>query len=122
MLDLASIRERARLRLLSSPTSMAIPASPASDRSAGAAAVQPTSQLAVLASEGMDDRRRCRECRHYRQGRCGNHRFAGLDSAEVGRDFAGVLQRCAGFEVLIARDDAADRQPLLHTPERSSST
>jgi hypothetical protein len=48
-----------------------------------------------------DDRRLCLECRHLagRSGtwRCGNHRAAGLALPEVGRDLAGLLQRCAGF-------------------------
>ena len=45
-----------------------------------------------------DDRGACVECRHYRPGRCGNHRTAGLYSSEVGRDLATLLQRCPGFE------------------------
>jgi hypothetical protein len=43
-----------------------------------------------------DDRATCTECRHYRPGRCGNHRRAGLYSAEVGRDLGAMLQRCPG--------------------------
>jgi hypothetical protein len=39
----------------------------------------------------------CVECKHYRPGRCGNHKRAGLGSDEVGRDLAGLLQRCDGF-------------------------
>ena len=47
---------------------------------------------------GDDDRVSCTDCRHYRPGRCGNHRRAGLHSPELGRDLAGLLQRCPGFE------------------------
>lgn len=47
---------------------------------------------------GADDRVSCAgECAHYRPGRCRNHRPAGLQSADVGRDLAGLLQRCPGF-------------------------
>lgn len=44
-----------------------------------------------------DDRHLCLECRHYRPGRCRNHRAADLRSPEVGRDLATVFQHCAGF-------------------------
>lgn len=44
-----------------------------------------------------DPRVSCAECRHYRRGKCGNHRRAGLDGDDVGRDLAGLLQRCEGF-------------------------
>ena len=47
---------------------------------------------------GDDDRVSCADCRHYRPGRCGNHRRAWLHSAELGRDLAGMLQRCPGFQ------------------------
>ena len=43
-----------------------------------------------------DDRVSCTDCRHYRPGRCGNHRLAGLPAADLGRDLAGLLQRCPG--------------------------
>ena len=46
-----------------------------------------------------DDRVNCTECHHHRPGRCGNHRAAGLHSPELGRDLAGMLQRCPGFEL-----------------------
>ena len=46
----------------------------------------------------QDDRVSCTDCRHYRPGRCGNCKAAGLGSADVGRDFAAMLQRCPGFE------------------------
>ena len=45
-----------------------------------------------------DDRSMCLECRHYRPGRCSNHRRAGLNVRDVGRDFAAMLQRCPGFD------------------------
>ncbi len=45
-----------------------------------------------------DPRVSCTDCRHYRPGRCGNHRRAGLNVADVGRDLAAMLQRCPGFE------------------------
>ncbi len=44
-----------------------------------------------------DDRTSCTDCRHYRPGRCGNHRRADLHSSEVSRDLAAMLQRCPGF-------------------------
>jgi hypothetical protein len=44
-----------------------------------------------------DYRHSCAECQHYRPGRCGNHRLAGLEGPEVGRDLAALLQHCAGF-------------------------
>ena len=44
-----------------------------------------------------DDRVSCIDCRHYRPGRCGDHRRAGLNAADVGRDLAGMLQRCPAF-------------------------
>jgi hypothetical protein len=45
-----------------------------------------------------DERVSCTDCRHYRPGRCGNHRRAGLNVADVGRDLAAMLQRCPGFD------------------------
>ena len=44
-----------------------------------------------------DERVSCADCRHYQPGRCGNHRSAGLNVADVGRDLAALLQRCPGF-------------------------
>lgn len=44
-----------------------------------------------------DSRVSCTDCQHYRSGRCGNHRRAGLNSDDVGRDLAALLQRCPGF-------------------------
>ena len=45
-----------------------------------------------------DDRSTCVECTHYRPGRCGNHHAAQLSTADVGREFATLLQRCPGFD------------------------
>ena len=46
-----------------------------------------------------DDRVMCAgECAHYSPGRCGNHKAARLHSLELGRDMAGLLQRCPGFQ------------------------
>lgn len=47
--------------------------------------------------DAEDDRRACVECSHYRPGRCGNHRAAGLHTHDLGRDLASLPQRCAGF-------------------------
>ena len=51
----------------------------------------------VVRDRDADDRVSCADCRHYRPGRCGNHRTAGLHSGDVGRDLAAMLQRCPGF-------------------------
>jgi hypothetical protein len=53
-------------------------------------------RLTLRDREG-DDRVSCADCKHYRPGRCGNHRRAGLNVADVGHDLAGRLQRCPGF-------------------------
>lgn len=53
-------------------------------------------RLARRDREG-DPRVSCTECLRYGRGRCGNHRAAGLHSAEVGRDLAAMLQHCPGF-------------------------
>lgn len=45
-----------------------------------------------------DDRRSCADCRNYRPGRCVAYRAAGLHRPEIGRDLAGMLQRCPAFE------------------------
>ena len=45
-----------------------------------------------------DERVSCTDCRHYRPGHCSNHRRAGLNVADVGRDLAALLQRCPGFQ------------------------
>jgi hypothetical protein len=46
----------------------------------------------------------CTDCRHYRPSRCSNHRRAGLQSADVGRDLASLLQRCPGFDPRATRE------------------
>ena len=53
----------------------------------------------VMRDRSADDERvNCTDCRHYRPGRCSNHRAARLHSPEVGRDLAALLQRCPGFQ------------------------
>ncbi len=51
----------------------------------------------TLRDRDADNRVICTECQHYRSGRCGNHRAAGLQAPEMGPDLAAMLQRCAGF-------------------------
>ena len=51
----------------------------------------------VIRDRTGDDRVSCADCPHYRLGRCGNHRRAGLHGAEVGRDLVAMLQRCTGY-------------------------
>lgn len=46
-----------------------------------------------------DPRVSCADCQHFRPGRCGNHRRAGLQMPDAGRDLAGLLQRCPGFRL-----------------------
>ena len=45
----------------------------------------------------QDARVSCIDCKHYRPGRCGNYRRAGISAPDVGRDMAVFLQRCPGF-------------------------
>lgn len=52
----------------------------------------------TLRDRAGDTRVSCADCRHYGLGRCCNHRRAGLQTPEVGRDLAAMLQRCAGFD------------------------
>ena len=51
----------------------------------------------TLRDREHDERVSCTDCRHYRPGRCGNHRAAGLRVPDMGRDLAAMLQRCEGF-------------------------
>ena len=51
----------------------------------------------VCRDRSGDIRASCTECHNYRPGWCVNHIAAGLGTAEVGRDLAGLLQRCQGF-------------------------
>lgn len=46
----------------------------------------------------QDNRVSCVECRHYRPGRCGRFRRAGLSASDVGHDFAGLLQHCPAYQ------------------------
>jgi hypothetical protein len=52
----------------------------------------------VIRDREADDRVSCADCRHYRPGRCGNHRRAGLQAPDLGHTMAALLQRCPGFE------------------------
>ena len=52
----------------------------------------------VRRDRDLDARVSCADCRHYRPGRCSNHRRAGLSTPDVGRVLAGLLQRCPGFK------------------------
>jgi len=54
----------------------------------------------VRRDRDADSRVICGECRHYRPGRCRNHRRAGLHAPDVGRDLAALPQSCPGFEIL----------------------
>ena len=45
-----------------------------------------------------DSRVNCVDCLHYRPGRCGNHRRAGLQAPEISRDMAATMQRCGGVK------------------------
>ena len=45
-----------------------------------------------------DERVSCIDCGHYRAGRCGSRRHAGLHGSAIGRELASLLQRCPGFE------------------------
>ena len=52
----------------------------------------------VKRDRDLDDRVSCTDCQHYRPGRCDNHGQAGLNTSDVGRDLAAMLQRCPGFQ------------------------
>ena len=47
----------------------------------------------------QDDRIACAECTHFKPCRCASHQAAALQSPEVSRDLATLLQRCPGFEL-----------------------
>ena len=51
----------------------------------------------VQRDRDIDDRVSCTDCLHYRPGRCGNHRHAGLNMPDIGRDWAALLHRCPGY-------------------------
>jgi hypothetical protein len=74
----------------------------------------------TLRDRDGDDRRMCHECAAYRPGRCGNHKAAGMHTAEVGRDLAATLQRCPGFTPAPIRATPTGRQgPALRDLPRS---
>ena len=52
----------------------------------------------VKRDRDANERVSCTDCRNYRPGRCGNFKAAGLHSPELGRDLAGLLQRCPAFQ------------------------
>lgn len=55
-------------------------------------------ELLHLRDVQQDHRVLCLECQHYRRGRCGNHRSAGFNIPDIGRDWATNMQRCGGFK------------------------
>lgn len=55
-----------------------------------------------------DPRVSCADCGHFRPWRCANHERAGLKSADCGRAWAELLQRCPGFSEA-CRDHARER-------------
>jgi len=57
----------------------------------------------VLRDRDQDERVNCTDCGHFQPGRCGNHTCAGLSASALSRDFASLLQRCAGFKTVPAR-------------------
>ena len=67
-------------------------------RGVNADAAEAMADRLVIRDREQDDRRTCLECASYRPGRCGNHRRAGLQAPDVGRDLATLLQRCPGFQ------------------------
>lgn len=64
----------------------------------GEADAERVAERLVIRDRGGDVRVNCTECMHYKPGRCGNPRRAGLEGSDVGRDLATRLQHCAGFE------------------------
>lgn len=63
----------------------------------------------IAERDQADDRRLCVTCHHYQPGRCRNPRAAGLSSASIGRQWAEMHQRCAGY--LERHGAALDDQP-----------
>lgn len=61
-------------------------------------AAEAMAERLTLRDRSGDDTVNCPDCRHFRPGRCGNHRDALLHSPEVGRDLAALHQRCPGFK------------------------
>ena len=66
-------------------------------RGINATDVDDLAERLTLRDRDIDERRLCLECSHYTPGRCGNHRGAGLNVPEIGRDLPVALQRCSGF-------------------------
>lgn len=66
----------------------------------GSANAEALAERLVRRDRSGDTRASCTECQHYRPGWCANHIAAGLGTAEVGRDLAGLLQRCPGFAAM----------------------
>ena len=62
------------------------------------AAAESLAERLVKRDRAQDKRVNCTECANYRPGKCGNYRRAGLLQPAVGRDMAGLLQHCTGFE------------------------
>ena len=62
----------------------------------------------VTRDREADPRVSCTDCLHYRPGRCGNHRRAGLQAPDLSRDLAALLQRCAGFQPMEVPERGAD--------------
>ena len=60
-------------------------------------AAEALAEKLVIRDRDADDRVSCADCTHYRPGRCGNHRRAGLQAPDLGRTLAALLQRCPGF-------------------------
>ena len=67
-------------------------------RGMSAEAAEAMADRLLIRDREQDDRRTCLECTIYRPGRCSNHRRAGLQAPDVGRDLATLLQRCPGFQ------------------------
>lgn len=114
MLDLQAIKARANARATATPANPAnwlIEGDADSQRInqlatlagvAGDAAIDneaSVSQLATLAGVDADERVTCGQCMHFdaTRRRCGNHRRAGLRSAQLGLDLPTLPQRCGGF-------------------------
>jgi len=50
----------------------------------------------VIRDREQDDRTSCADCAHYRPGRCGNPRAAGV-ARDLPAEMVSMLQRCPGF-------------------------
>lgn len=58
----------------------------------------PRVQAEAAAAGDSDDRVRCMDCGHLRDGYCRNHRAALLVAPDIGTDLANLPQRCRGFQ------------------------